>query len=158
MRTLKLFLIFLLLYGLSYWDKQLYISSIKNDNRQEILRNYFTFYKSPLLENTKDFLEIADTYQLDYRLLVAIAGVESTFERNGNVSDYNPFGYMCGNSPCQFLSFRESIVKVAKTIGTQRTYANFRQSGSILELAKIYNYVSPEDWTRKIQYFMDELK
>lgn len=123
-----------------------------------VLENYLNQKKSPLASSAGKFIEIAETYSLDWTLLPAIAGVESGFETAGNTSDFNPFGYMCSGHPCAFESFDEAIARVGKTLGTGRAYQKFRDTGSISVLAVPYNYVSPEDWTRKVQHFQEEIK
>lgn len=128
------------------------------DPRISQIRGVFDAYHSPLVGTEQKFLDVAKAYDLDWKLLPAIAGVESGFETAGNTSDHNPFGYMCKSGPCAFDSFDEAIERVGRTIGTGRAYSSYRESGSLSVLAKIYNYVSPEDWTSKIIYFQNKLK
>ena len=109
------------------------------------------------MESSASFIRIADKYGLDWTLLPAIAGVESGFEKAGNTRDHNPFGYMCKSGPCYFSSFDESIEEVAHSIGTGSAYKAYRDSGSISVLARVYNYVSPDDWTAKIKYFQKKI-
>ncbi len=123
-----------------------------------VLENFLASKKSPLASSAATFVAVAKEYRLPVELLPAIAGVESGFEMAGNTGDYNPFGYMCGGSPCAFGSFDEAIRTVGRTIGTGRAYAKYRESGSLFELAKVYNYVSPEDWMGKVEYFERRIK
>ena len=156
----KLFIYFLILLYVS-GKQQLYSSAVKYkrpDQRVVILQNYLFAKKSPLAPSANKFIQVADKYKLDWKLLPAIAGVESGFEKAGNINDFNPFGYMCGSSPCVFDSFEDAIKTVAKTISGSGTYARHRKTGSIRELAIKYNYVSPDDWTEKIEYFRGKLK
>lgn len=127
------------------------------DERVERLGRYFAYKKSPLVGNEGDFIRVSDAYGIEWTLLPAIAGVESGFERAGNTHDFNPFGYMCKSGPCSFSSFSDAIERVARTITTNRAYAKFQVSGSVSELAPVYNYVSPEDWTSKITFFQREV-
>ncbi|KKS29760.1 MAG: hypothetical protein UW13_C0009G0001, partial [candidate division WWE3 bacterium GW2011_GWA1_43_94] len=50
----------------------------KKVNREEVLTAFFEDLKSPLKPNAKKFIEVADKYGLDYRLLPAISCMEST--------------------------------------------------------------------------------
>lgn len=127
------------------------------DERVERLGKYLVYKKSPLAGSEGDFIRISDSYSLDWTLLPAIAGVESGFERAGNIHDFNPFGYMCKGRPCVFESYAEAIERVARTITGNRAYAKFQASGSVSELAPVYNYVSPEDWTSKVTFFQREV-
>lgn len=130
----------------------------KVDPREDILRQFFERRSSSLGQSARTFISVADRYELDYTLLPAISGVESGLEKAGNTTDFNPFGYMCPGGPCRFDSFEQAIERVGKTIGTSRTYAPYRRSGEIIELAKIYNQVSPDDWTWKIKSFQEKIR
>jgi hypothetical protein len=110
------------------------------------------------VEEASTFIRIADKEKLDWKLLPAIAGVESGFETSGNIYDFNPFGYMCGSIPCAFSSYAEAIQTVATTISRGNAYASYRQTGHLIDLARVYNYIHPEDWTQKIEYFEGKLK
>lgn len=162
MKWLIIFLIYSsLLYGYRQHSiKQLYSSSAKKvvvDTRITRLNAYFTARKSPLASEAAYFIKRADFYKLDWRLLPAIAGVESGFETAGNLHDKNPFGYMCGSSPCVFKSYREGIDMVAKTISRGSAYSQYQRSGAIIDLAEVYCQVRNEEWTQKILYFMNKL-
>jgi len=160
MRWIRYVVVGLLLYGINN-NQQLYSSSAKQkgeDQRVVKLQNYLLSKKSPLAKSAISFVKAADQYGLDWKLLPAIAGVESGFETAGNLSDYNPFGYMCSNSPCVFDSYEKAIYRVGKTISRGGAYQKYSDSGQISDLAIPYNYVSPEDWTEKIQFFMNKLK
>ena len=133
------------------------VHSEEIDPRVVALERYLLSKKSPLAGAALDFILVADNYSFDWTLLPAIAGVESGFEKAGNLSDYNPFGYMCRSRPCAFTSYSEAITRVGRTLGEGRAYAPFRDKQSIYELAKTYNHVSPEDWTRKVRYFQQQI-
>ena len=132
-------------------------AKIRQDKNVGTLEFFFRQFNSPLAGSSADFIDAAKVYGLDWRLLPAIAGVESTFETAGNVYDHNPFGYMCRGVPCYFNSYSEGIWQVAKTISTNGAYKDFQQSKSIYELAKTYNQVYPEAWTNHIEYFMRKI-
>lgn len=128
------------------------------DPRLIRLRAYLRAKESPLVESAHTFIRVADKYKLPWTLLPAIAGVESGFEKAGNTTDYNPFGYMCKNGPCPFDSYDDSIEAVGNTIGTANFYAAYRASGQVSVLALTYNVAAPEDWTSKIIYFQNEIR
>lgn len=123
----------------------------------QALQEFFKRYHSPLAGSEQDFIDAAYVYGLDWRLLPAIAGDESTFETAGNVTDHNPFGYMCPGKPCYFNSYSEAIWATAKTIGTKSWYADFRASGQIEKLAEVYNQAKPQEWTQNVEFFMNKL-
>lgn len=84
---------------------------IEEDNRVETLRAYLESKNSPLSDFAETFVEVADEYGLDYRLLPAIAGIESNFGRVQLENSYNPFGW--GGGYAYFASFDEAI----RTVG-----------------------------------------
>lgn len=164
-------LIVLLIYGNSISQQQLHnipvakaqqttkvIAKVaKVDERASRIASYLVKRGSPMAQESIFFVKAADMYHLDYRLLPAISGVESGFETAGNLFDFNPFGYMCGSSPCVFSSYSEAIDKVAKTISRGNAYKRYQQSRSIIDLAYVYCQVHPEEWSAKVQYFIDKL-
>ena len=86
------------------------------DTRLLKLRKFFRY--SPLREDSADFIEAADRYALDWRLLPSISLVESgggKAFRNNNV-----LGWDSGNR--RFGSVRAGIHAVAARIGTSALY------------------------------------
>lgn len=135
---------------------------IKVDNRITILKNFLEKYNSNLSSNTETFIKVADDNNLDYRLLPSIAGAESTFGKfTPSCASYNPFGWTSTTSPCsfwRFSSFDEAITTVGKKIGTSKTYSLYQRTGKITDLANTYNPGGADEWIKKINYFMEEIK
>ncbi len=129
------------------------------DIRVKKLEKFFTDYHSPLASSAADFIELSDSYGFDYRLLVAIAGAESTFETKGNTHDFNPFGLLCTHAaPCaSFGSFRDAIHTLAGTLRNHRAYADFRKTGKTEELARAYMAGDQKRWVETIEYFINQL-
>jgi len=84
---------------------------LEKDNRVETLRAYLESKNSPLTGSAEAFVEVADEYGLDYRLLPAIAGIESNFGQVQLEFSFNPFGW--GGGLVHFESFDEAIHTVA---------------------------------------------
>ncbi len=129
------------------------------DIRIKKLEKFFTDYHSPLASSAADFVELSDSYGFDYRLLVAIAGAESTFETKGNTHDFNPFGLLCTHAaPCaSFGSFRDAIHTLAGTFRNHRAYADFRKTGKTEELASAYMAGDQKKWVETVEFFMRQL-
>jgi hypothetical protein len=68
----------------------------RNDDRAERLGKFLQSQGSPMASNATDLVNIADKYGLDWRLLPAIAGVESTYARVVPSGSYNPYGWSNG--------------------------------------------------------------
>ncbi len=64
-------------------DTSQIIEAKKLDNKAEILSKYLASYNSPMQFHAQDFVDASDSFGLDWRLLPAIAGVESTFGKRG---------------------------------------------------------------------------
>lgn len=126
----------------------------KIDQREENLRIFFNNYKfinSPLASMCKDILQISDKYNLDYRLVLSIAGVESTFCKSGNYipETHNCFGY---GPHITFNSFGDSYETVAKTLATRY------DASSIESIGKKYNPSNWKDWSNKVNYFVRKIE
>src|ERR1035437_2571557 len=155
MKWFKIAIYLLILYGICH--QQFYFSSlakeVKPDKRVVRLSSYLTSRGSPLAPKALFFVKTADTYKLDYRLIPSIAGVESGFETQGNLTDFNAFGIMCSGSPCVFDSYEQAISFAAKTISRDRAYAQFRRSGSFLDLASVYCQGDNQKWSDTLEFF-----
>lgn len=90
----------------------------KPDPRLTILRNYFKSNRSPLDRHAEVFLSAADSNGLDWRLLPALAMVESSggkhYIRN------NVFGWDSGRA--RFRSIQDGIVQIAAKLVTLPAY------------------------------------
>lgn len=133
---------------------------VKVDSRVEKLQNFFEKYGSPLAKNSKTFIEVADKYNLDWSLLPAIAGAESTFGKYvPSCADYNPFGWTSTTSPCGFWRFGnydEAIRYVGEKITTKNAYSEFRNTREVKDLSIPYNGGNKE-WVKNVEIFMEEL-
>jgi hypothetical protein len=120
------------------------------DPRIIILKNFFEKYNSPLTEHAVVFVESADTYGLDWRLLPAITGVESTFGKRIPYNSYNAYGWNNGNY--YFDSWNDSINHVSKAL--RENYLNDGLT-SVDQIAK--RYAASPDWAWKVKYFQNEI-
>lgn len=90
------------------------------DSRPERLAQYFRARKSPLDEFAAQFIEVADRYRLDWRLLPSLAMLETG---GGRISRRNNvFGWASGRA--RFQSIEASIEHVAKTLAEGIAYRN----------------------------------
>ncbi|MCX8513931.1 MAG: hypothetical protein ORN26_02930 [Candidatus Pacebacteria bacterium] len=63
-----------------------------NAEKIEKIRKYMSDRDMPLADNAEDFVLAANRYGLDYRLLAAIAVMESSGGKKMTGCTYNPFG------------------------------------------------------------------
>ena len=101
-------------------------------------------------------VEAADRHNIDYKILVGIAGAESGFERAGDIYDFNPYGVGCQDSgTCRgFKSFAESTEFLAKTLDTHPAYTLFRQTGDLYDLANRYLTGNKERWVGNVKTYI----
>lgn len=123
----------------------------ESDHREEILRNYLEGHNSPLSEYSGVFISLADKYRLDWRLVPAITGVESTFGKRIPIDSYNAYGW--ANGEYSFQSWDESIEVVSKAL--RNNYID-RGAVSINDIARIYAPPS-ETWARNVKFFMNKI-
>lgn len=121
------------------------------DYRVSNLRNFFAKYNSPLVPYAEEFVAYADKYGIDYRLVPAITGVESTFGKAIPYDSYNAYGWAGGDY--RFDSWPESIGTVSQTLKTQ--YID-KGASSIPEIARRYAPPSTT-WSGHVQYFVSKI-
>jgi len=121
------------------------------DFRVENLKNFFKKYNSPLAPYAEDFVIYADQNNLDYRLVPAITGVESTFGKHIPLDSYNAYGW--ANGDYSFSSWEESIEHVSKTLKAK--YID-RGVVSINQIAKVYAPPS-STWGGNVIFFVKKI-
>lgn len=121
------------------------------DYRIENLRRFLDKYNSPLAPFAEEFVTYADENDIDYRLVPAITGVESTFGKNIPVNSYNAYGW--ANGDYKFSSWEDSIKHVSETL--KKTYID-RGAASIYSIAKIYAPPS-ETWGSGVTFFVSKI-
>jgi len=105
---------------------------------------------APLADYAEKFVEVANKYGLDYRLLPAIAVMES----GGGKSlfrSYNAWGY----GKYSFNSFEEGIEIVGK--GLKEGYID-KGRVTPAQIAPIYCPPNATNWARSVQKFMNEIE
>ena len=121
------------------------------DFRAENLRNFLEKFNSPLAPYAQDIVASADENGLDYRLVPAISGVESTFGKNIPYDSYNAYGWANGNY--NFTSWPDSIAKVSETLKS-----GYIDKGA-LTIAKIAKRYAPPSttWGYNVKYFVSKI-
>jgi hypothetical protein len=103
------------------------------DYRINDLRSWFAKYESPLIYYVDDFTEVADEFNLDWRLLPAIATQESGCAITNIDGNNNPFGW--NSDQTKFYSYKAAIWFV----GWQMAYGQYYQGKSLDEKLETYN-------------------
>lgn len=84
------------------------------DARPVIIEKYLEAHNSPLLPYTDELLAASEEYDVDYRLIVAIAQCESNLCKKSPPGSFNCWGFE--NGATKFLSWEQAIYQVAKTL------------------------------------------
>ena len=129
---------------------------INYDTRSDELKRFLEENHSPLAENASEFIRIGDDFGYDYRVLVAVSGVESGFGSDHLCGDFNPFGW--GNPCWDFESFSEAIESVGGRLGRSNTYKKFQETGRLEDLGYTYNPSNAIEWSRKVNYFIIKIE
>lgn len=123
------------------------------DKEAEILAQYLSKYDSPLQYHAQDFVDAAKTYNLDWKLVPAIAGVESTFGKF-IPGGYNAWGWgVYGNQAIFFNSWSEAIFTISK--GLRENYID-KGYADPFSMNKIY--AASPSWGSRVAYFMQDLE
>jgi len=123
------------------------------DKKATILSLYLAQFDSPLQYHAQDFIDASNTYDLDWKMIPAIAGVESTFGKH-IPGGFNAWGWgVYGSQAIYFNSWRDGIFTIAK--GLRENYLN-RGLKDPYSINRIYA-ASPH-WGGKVSYFMNDLE
>lgn len=129
------------------------------DARLILVRDFFKKYNSPLKDVDAQFIEVADKYGLDFRLLPAIAMQESNGGKKVIKDSHNPFGYgIYGNLVIKFASWEEAVEKVGNAL--RRDYLNQGLNTPDKIMAKYTppSLLSGGTWAKGVKSFMQELQ
>ncbi len=123
------------------------IGNFEFDYRIASLEKFLAKFNSPLTPFASDFVQMADFYGIDYRLVPSISGVESTFGKFIPFESYNAYGWANGNY--KFKSWPDSIEIVTRTL---RTKYFDKGANNISQIAR--RYAPPSStWGGKVKYF-----
>ena len=121
------------------------------DPRTSILAAYFAKYNSPFQYHAQDFIDASDTYNVDWRLVPAISGVESTFGKRSY--GYNAWGWgIYGDQRLNFSSWRKGIFTV-----TEGLKENYIDKGYTDPLIMNKKYAASPTWGVRVNFFMNDI-
>lgn len=124
-------------------------------NRVQILRAYLEQHNSPLAPYAYVFVNEADTHSLDWKLVAAIAGVESTFGKRIPYNSYNAWGWgVYGNKVLRFSSWHEAISTISHDLRVK--YMDTWGAENVYEIGRIY--AADPKWASKVIFFMNQIE
>lgn len=129
------------------------VESKEIDPRADVLKDYLAKYNSPLQNNAQDFIDAADTYDVDWKLVPAISGVESTFGKF-TPGGFNGWGWgVYGDNRIYFKSWREAIFTITK--GLKDGYID---KGLTDPYSMNRKYAASPHWGTKVSHFMNDIE
>lgn len=128
---------------------------VEPDTRAEIIRVYLNSHSSPLEGEADHFISEADRLGLDWRLVVAIAGVESTFGKQIPRGSYNAWGWGIPTGVQWGIAFADW--KTGITTVSEGLKYNYIEKGAVTinQIGRIYA-ASPA-WGWKVRHFIDAI-
>jgi len=141
--------------GLSDYE-QTSEGSVAYDIRVTNLKSFFRKHNSPLFDYSDQIVKKADQYELDYRLLPAIAMKESTLCKNIPSNSHNCWGWgIYGNTVTRFKSYDEAIDTISKGLKENYIDRGFVTPSQIM--AK-YTPSSNGSWAHAVNLVMSYLE
>ena len=134
-------------------------SSVKltsEDGRIENLDDFFRSYDSPLEGHAATIVEQADKYNIDYRLLPAIAMQESTLCKKIIKGSHNCWGFgIYGSKVTKFDSYDEAIKQITKTMALKYVHNGY---ADIKDIVRKYTPSDTGRWETVVSMIMNRLQ
>lgn len=122
-----------------------------DDIRVKALTNVFEKHDSPLAPYAKDYIASADKYNVDWKLLPAISGLESSFGKALINGTYNAYGW--GSGTIYFTSWADGIDTITKSL--REDYMNKWKAKDVWEIGPIY--AESPTWAVRVNHIMGEI-
>ncbi len=132
---------------------------VYSDGRAKSIENFFKDYNSVLASFSNQFIQVADKYQLDFRLLPAIAMQESNGGKRVINESHNPFGFgIYGNNVVKFSSWEEGIERVGKSLREDYLNQGLKTPEEIMAKYTPPSLAKGGSWAKGVRSFMEELR
>lgn len=147
------------------------VKTLVIDTRADTLKRYLEKYNSPLADYADTFVKEADNNNLDWKLVAAISGVESTFGQEVPQACNNAWGFgIYGDITTCFASYDGPVVF------NDDMSINNAKSGAIARISKALredymdkwgekdvfaigaSYAASEMWPYRVTYFMQDIQ
>lgn len=120
------------------------------DVRVKALKNVFARHNSPLTSEATDYVKYADMYGVDWKLLPAISGLESSFGIYLMPGSYNAYGW--GGGHIYFESWEDGIKTINKAL-KERYGAGINADPYAIGPT----YAESPTWAIRVNKFMNEI-
>ena len=122
----------------------------KKDDRAKILKEFLKSRNSPMTNDAGKLVKIADKYNLDWKLLPAIAGVESSYGQMIPQGSYNPYGW--NNGGAYFKDWSQASEGVASGIRTR-----YLPTGEVTPHKIGPTYAANPSWANHVVTYMRQI-
>ncbi len=126
------------------------------DDRVTKLKAYLETHNSPLADSAGHFVAEADRLNMDWKLVAAIAGVESTFGKHIPANSYNGWGWaiFTGQKDGKhFADWNDGITTVSEGLRF-----NYMDKG-LTTLDQIgRRYAASPTWSTKVRFFLQKIE
>ncbi len=131
----------------------------KADARAKIIENFFRGYKSLLSGFANTFVQVADKYNLDWRLLPAISMQESNGGQKVINDSHNPFGYgIYGSLILRFSTWDDAIERVGRALREDYLNKGLTTPETIMTKYTPPSLAKGGSWAIGVSSFMEELR
>ena len=129
---------------------------VEKDKRVDHLRKFLLSYDSPLASEAGHFITEADRLNLDWKLVPAIAGTESTFGKQVPYGSFNAWGWGIPTGAQWGLAF--SNWKSAITAVSEGLRYNYVDKGAATIDQIGYIYAASPAWASHVRFFIDKIE
>lgn len=126
------------------------------DARPVIIEKYLKKHNSPLLPYAYQLFQASERYQVDYRLIVAIAQCESNLCKKSPPGSYNCWGFENGET--RFLSWEQAFDQVAKTLREDYLDMGLTTPEEIMTKYAPPSVEKGGPWAKCVNKFIEELE
>ena len=124
-------------------------------SRVKTLKAYLEAKDSPMAGNAEDFVKEAYKYDLDWRFVAAIAGLESSFGKAIPYNSYNAWGWgVYGDNVIRFGSWKEGIATISQ--GLREKYMDKWGKENVYEIGSVY--AASPTWAVRVERFMGNIQ
>ena len=128
----------------------------EKDIRVDRVRNFFDQYNSPLVPFAQNVVESADQYNINFRLVPAIAMQESNLCLKAPKNSNNCWGFgIYGKTMTTFSNYAEAIETVTKTLA--KDYIG-KGLNTPEEIQKKYTPSNNGAWAYSVSHFMQTIQ
>lgn len=131
------------------------IQAPPEDPRVIILKEFFGRYNSPLIDYAQAIVDTSDNYDLDWRLLPAIAMQESTLCKKTPVNSFNCWGFgIYGGKVTRFSDYGEAINVITKAMARDYHALGLKDPS---EIVKKYTPANTNNWSGNVSFIMENI-